>query len=421
MKFLYLVLVSYISHSFLQNNKLVGHIFSKRLDRLFVLLETGSTPATRRAAAQQLGQVQKLHPHELPQLLSRVQKCLRSSSWETRVAAGQAVEAIVSQIPQWNPPGIEIKNEHRPSVIVKSEPDGKTKVSTCSEPPPTPTRTTAQAFQAKKARLAFESFNVDRLLSPDAQFLMASEARLFDNVSDQSQTGGVNDAARQRNLINQRLGLDIAEKIGIDTSDIVSNEDLIIDDSVCSSSAENNVQVPTSLPTPTTPVPPSPSPFQLQRSDSGVWDSDEPMSSRQLNLAKRRARKQKSREAGCDSGDGGSNTPGTNGGKKFKREDSISFELNGDGGNAFAVGEDVWPLSIWVDVLINDLFSPSWEIRHGSATALREVIRLHGKGGGRETTILATEVCALVDFTIITTSLKKLALIMSQLYLFVEF
>lgn len=46
-----------------------------RLDRLLVILDTGSTPVTRKAAAKQLGEVQKLHPHELPNLLNRVCSC----------------------------------------------------------------------------------------------------------------------------------------------------------------------------------------------------------------------------------------------------------------------------------------------------------------------------------------------------------
>lgn len=43
-----------------------------RLDRLFILLDTGTTPVTRKAAAQQLGEVVKLHPHELNNLVSKV-------------------------------------------------------------------------------------------------------------------------------------------------------------------------------------------------------------------------------------------------------------------------------------------------------------------------------------------------------------
>ena len=30
-----------------------------------------------------------------------------------------------------------------------------------------------------------------------------------------------------------------------------------------------------------------------------------------------------------------------------------------------------------------DLFHPAWEKRHGAATALREIVKLHGKGAGK--------------------------------------
>ena len=43
-----------------------------RLDRLFLLLDTGSTPLIRKSAAEQLGEVQKLHPYELGNLLTKV-------------------------------------------------------------------------------------------------------------------------------------------------------------------------------------------------------------------------------------------------------------------------------------------------------------------------------------------------------------
>ena len=81
-------------------------LFISRLDRLFVLLETGSSPATRRAAAKQLGEVQRMYPHELHELLSRISSYLRNSTWETRIAAGQAVEAVLRNLPPWDPPSI---------------------------------------------------------------------------------------------------------------------------------------------------------------------------------------------------------------------------------------------------------------------------------------------------------------------------
>ncbi len=37
-----------------------------------MLLDSGSSPLTRKAAAEQIGEVQRLHPHELHNLLKKV-------------------------------------------------------------------------------------------------------------------------------------------------------------------------------------------------------------------------------------------------------------------------------------------------------------------------------------------------------------
>src|ERR1700724_4419363 len=74
-----------------------------RLDRLVVLLETGSTTLVRTTAAQQLADIQKQHPHELYNLLARVAPYLRSKEWECRVAAGRAIGGISENVPQWDP------------------------------------------------------------------------------------------------------------------------------------------------------------------------------------------------------------------------------------------------------------------------------------------------------------------------------
>jgi len=39
---------------------------------LWVLLDSGSTPVTRKAAAIQIGEIQKFHPHEFNHLLRKV-------------------------------------------------------------------------------------------------------------------------------------------------------------------------------------------------------------------------------------------------------------------------------------------------------------------------------------------------------------
>ena len=45
-----------------------------RLERLFILLETGQTTFLRRSAAHQIGDIVKNHPNELEQLLAKVLK-----------------------------------------------------------------------------------------------------------------------------------------------------------------------------------------------------------------------------------------------------------------------------------------------------------------------------------------------------------
>lgn len=73
------------------------------MDRLFILLETGTNAVTKRAAAQQLGEAQRLHPHDLHHLLARVSTLLKSPQWDTRVSAAHAVQAILAQVPPWDP------------------------------------------------------------------------------------------------------------------------------------------------------------------------------------------------------------------------------------------------------------------------------------------------------------------------------
>ena len=159
---------------------------------------------TRKAAAQQLGQVQHLHPHELPLLLRKVCTFLKSPSWDTRIAASQAVHAILSQVPQWQGARGQHSNDN-------GEKEGPEEQPAADEPPD---------------RLSFATFDVAVVLAR-RHYLTASEGREFD--ADDERHGGVDPKERlkaQRTALNQRLGLDLAAKLGIDTGDLVQAEDL---------------------------------------------------------------------------------------------------------------------------------------------------------------------------------------------------
>ena len=45
---------------------------------------------------------------------------------------------------------------------------------------------------------------------------------------------------------------------------------------------------------------------------------------------------------------------------------------------------DEWPFERLCDLLMLDLFDATWEVRHGAAMGLRELVRVHGAGAGRE-------------------------------------
>lgn len=354
---------------------------TSRLDRLFLLLDTGSSPVTRRAAAVQLGEVQKLHPHELHNLLAKVRKYLHSSSWDTRIAASQAVEAIISHVPQWDPPGLS-KEEQA---------DGE------------PAKPGAGNAKSPSHWMRFENFDLHQVLKHGGD-LLASEGSEFD--LDDDLLGGSHSKEvllQQRRLLNRRLGLEMAEHIGLDTSELFSAEDLSLN---CSSGGAGlrigttpdgtNAAPPPYVklecnttsgyypecgvpPSPVTSLPPHPMPSSMVGSVIGHIPAP-PLPCPSPGLfrgPKRRASLVK--DGPCLSkrvcGGGAANST------------AIKEEAPSDG----SVGENLWeeqcsgewPLEAFVEALCQDLFSAAWEIRHGAATALREVVRLHGRGGGR--------------------------------------
>lgn len=96
-----------------------------RLDRLVLLLDTGSSAFVRNTAADQLADVQKAHPEDLLNLLGRVFPYLKSKKWDTRIAAARAIGGIVSNTPKWNPNVIEDvtdNNEIADETKIKVEP-----------------------------------------------------------------------------------------------------------------------------------------------------------------------------------------------------------------------------------------------------------------------------------------------------------
>ncbi|XP_015435871.1 PREDICTED: TATA-binding protein-associated factor 172 [Dufourea novaeangliae] len=329
---------------------------TSRLDRLFILLETGTNAVTKKAAAQQLGEAQKLHPHDLHHLLARVSTLLKSPHWDTRVSAAQAVQAILAQVPAWDPQPIK-KEDYKDGEAKKHVPNN---------------------------RLNLEDFDMEKVLARSSH-LTGSEGSEYDLIGiDGEQVLPV--PHQEEKLIAAKLGLH-PQLMGVDTSELFTVEDL----------------TPVVLP----PV----SNMQTKISVSETLKQPSGLSRREINRARRKARqsvsKQRSREPdehrsnedyhNNSTAQSPINSAGESLCKKIKLEEVISTEIsvpnsitqtestNGVPDSTGCWPDSVidWPLESFAESLCQDLFSQKWEVRHGAATALRELVKLHGKGAGK--------------------------------------
>ncbi|KAM3606110.1 uncharacterized protein V6R79_010725 [Siganus canaliculatus] len=328
-----------------------------RLDRLFILLDTATTPVTRKAAAQQLGEVVKLHPHELNNLLSKVLTYLRSPNWDTRIAAGQAVEAIVKNIPEWNP---------IPKPKEESCEDLSPEDSSCD-------------------RLTFYHFDISRLLKHGASLLGSAGAEFEVQDDKTAEMDPKERLARQRKLLQKKLGLDMGAAIGMDTEELFNDEDL---DYTCQTSGfrghGSKAMAGSS----------SRNHIPIQAAELIDSEFRPGMSSRQKNKAKRMAKlvaKQRSRDV--DSNEKSNDS--FEGEPEEKRRKTTNVVIDQPAAEHKVLIDNVpdnsclldeineWPLESFCEELCNDLFNPSWEIRHGAGTGLREILKSHGAGGGK--------------------------------------
>ncbi|XP_043248205.1 TATA-binding protein-associated factor 172 [Colletes gigas] len=337
---------------------------TSRLDRLFILLETGTNAVTKRAAAQQLGEAQRLHPHDLHHLLARVSTLLKSPQWDTRVSAAQAVQAILAQVPAWDPQ--PIKKE------TCTEEDGETRK------------------HVPNNRLNLDDFDMEKVLARSSH-LTGSEGSEYDLIAADGEQMPLPN--QEEKIIAAKLGLH-PRLMGVDTSELFSAEDLT---PVVLSSTTNT---------------------QTKMSVGETLKQPGGLSRREMNRARRKARQSVSKQRSRDPDDHRSNeeyhnnsnvqspvnSTGESLSKKIKLEEVISSEMNlncnAQTESTNAVPDSTgcwpdsvidWPLESFAENLCQDLFSQKWEVRHGAATALRELIKLHGKGAGKPRDLSADE------------------------------
>ena len=293
-----------------QHNGMLSVLFGCcdfRLDRLFLLLDTGSSSVTRKAAAQQLGEVQRLHPHELPLLLKKIFVYLKSPSWDTRIAASQAINAVISHVPQWDPL----------PLIAKSEND-------------------VNLPSGKLTQLKFNTFSIGTVLA-NRHFLTASEGKEFDD--DFLSPDRKERLALQRQELNDSLNkLGVGENLRIGTAEIITTEDL-----TGQQEQPSNVTDISSA----TPI------------DDETEILNKQLSSREANRAKRKAR-----QGGKQKSTDGSPSDGASSSKKIKKEkeEDIIVDSVPDPAGTWPDSAQNWPFESFCDLLVTKLLSPSWEV-----------------------------------------------------------
>ncbi|KAF7949226.1 hypothetical protein EAE96_008393 [Botrytis aclada] len=353
---------------------------ASRLDRLVTLLETGSTPLIRNTAAQQLADVQKSHPEELFNLLTRVVPYLRHKTWDTRTAASKALAGIVENAEKYDPNGEDdlAKDES------KIEEYGIKKEEAVE---PTP---------LAEGQLSLDTLDIVSILKYGKELVRGGD-RGHDWAL--ASLDPAQRLAHQKKTLDGRLGLlgpyseEELEYAAPTTNQNGSSTTLAREDSNGFSRQENNKG--TSTPS----------------EESGL-------SARQLNQLKRK-RKREAMTAGSKSrlvdlsvrrsntsNDADTSMPDASGeDSKNPMADYFSTERNSEidedskvvsefKGPIMPIKSELetegeqegseWPYERLCEFLVVDLFDPQWETRHGAAMGLRDIIRVHGAGAGRQ-------------------------------------
>jgi TATA-binding protein-associated factor len=312
------------------------------LDRLWVLLESGSTPVIRKAAAYQIGEIQKLHPHELHNLLKKVSKYLHSTAWETRIAAAHAIEAIARNVKKWDPP-----------FECKMESDVKSDDSSGND-----------------HQLSFDTFNIQQVLDHGVPLLSSTgdEFNKLEDDPDYQKMTQQEKAAFHRQQLKQKLGLVAQGKVfSTGLEQLFDDSDLIITSSVHQQAPRRTKQLV----------------------DVSELNALTGMSAREKNRAKRKAKMaaKKNKQNDKDCINDGQSSIGPPSAKKLKTS-SVVVEQAGDSDKVLIDqvadeeslydNSEEWPFTWFCQEMFHLLFNPQWEVRHGAASALREIIKLHG-------------------------------------------
>lgn len=355
-------------------------MIQRRLDRLLLLLSTGSTPIVRQTAAKQLGSIaaQRIaRPstsnassaiyhgldgewNEIINLLVKVLPFLRSKQWETRSAAALAVECIVKAAGVWDP--LAFHEEDADQDNYSNEPSA-----------------------------VLRDFNLTQVILQGKQ-LLASSGNEY--------AGGPSGTSGKQDLVKS-LGLSVPgagdDELGIDVDEELREGAL-------QSNGSNDIKGKGKM-TAATPTPAA-APKQEDEDLSHL-------SARERNAIKRK-RKQASQgtspvpgppakmrkvdsplpSASTSRSDTPNQSPAVKKEEDAEGPQSVTIAYKGPKIGQAAVKEsdeeqatwialpNEWPFKQIVASLREGLLHTEWEIRHGAALGLREIFKVQGRAGG---------------------------------------
>jgi len=345
---------------------------SSRLEKLLRLLECGTSDATRKAAAKQIVEITKSHPQQLPSVIRKVHQYLYSKGWDTRIAASETLGYLAEAFPHTS-----IQDLAARCAQLHGQ--------------------QASASAAASPTMTFSTFSLQVLLDKGTA-LLACGGQEYD-VTDEPGLTAKQRLERQRAQLKKRLGFESGgEDLGnqMDTDNLINDDDLDIEIKRTPSGLSGKGGAAAAGAS----AVPKQQPAELLQSMEGL-------SARERNQAKRRA-KAMARGEGSGRGISAPKVPkggskggaqGTSGAPADASSGAASAAAGGSSAGsqgrapsaelaaeaaeadeaewACAVG-GAWPFQGLCDQLCVDVLDATWEVRHGAATALREVLRSGG-------------------------------------------
>jgi len=346
-------------------------------------LAGGSSLETRRAAAEQIAAIVAAHPSQVTAIILQVSRHLRHKDWDARVAAAHCLGKIADHVAHHTPAtlataaGIDLE-----SLAATIKPDK-------SEDTIDITATTTPSL------LSFETFNVATVVQQGTP-LLASAGKEYDLPAVAEGVSRADSITQQRVNMQKRIGLSGAAGDLINTSDFLEDEDFIFNSGAGGggkNTGEGSAATSTALK--------RENDADKKKGATELLADMSGMSARERAAALRKAKSAKKRgpigEDGCSDG-------GERAAKMSKIDSKEAQNPSGNlqtGATDTDISEDAankeaealetqwqailsghWPFQSLCDQLCVDLLHPMWEVRHGAATALREILSTQARSAG---------------------------------------